>query len=94
MATPDQPDTATLQADIQTLRGDFTKLAADLREIAGSGISRAQTQAQDSADRVWGEVKRQAQQVTNEIEERPLASALAAFAAGLVIGMLLNSRRG
>jgi ElaB/YqjD/DUF883 family membrane-anchored ribosome-binding protein len=90
----DQPDIVTLQADMQTLRADFAKLAADLREIAGSGIARAQTQAQDSADRVWGEVKRQAQQVGHEIEERPVMSALAAFGTGLILGMLLNSRRG
>jgi ElaB/YqjD/DUF883 family membrane-anchored ribosome-binding protein len=93
MAVPDQPDTATLQADIQTLRADMAKLAADLREIASSGIARAQTQAQDSAGRVWSEVKRQAGQVGHEIEERPLTSALAAFATGLVLGLLLNGRR-
>lgn len=94
MAVPEQADTATLQTDIQTLRADIAKLAADLREVAGSGIAQARTQAQDSADRVWGEVKRQAEQVSHEIEERPLTSALAAFATGLVLGLLLNARRG
>ncbi|HVC53426.1 MAG TPA: hypothetical protein VND87_15515 [Stellaceae bacterium] len=94
MAVSEQPDIVTLQADVQTLRTDFAKLAADLREIAGSGIARAQTQAQDSADRVWSGVKRQAEQVGHEIEERPVMSALAAFGTGLILGMLLNSRRG
>ncbi|MGH7095488.1 MAG: hypothetical protein ACREFB_18390 [Stellaceae bacterium] len=94
MAVSEQPDIATLQADIQALRSDFTKMTADLRGVAGSGISRAQAQAQDSADRVWGEMKRQAQQVGHEIEERPLMSALAAFGTGLILGMLLNSRQG
>jgi len=94
MAVSEQPDTATLQADIQALRSDFAKMTADLRDLAGSGIARAQAQAQDSAGRAWGEVKRQAQQVGHEIEERPVMSALAAFATGLILGMLLNSRRG
>jgi hypothetical protein len=43
---------------------------------------------------MWGEVKRQAQQVGHEIEERPLASAIAAFSTGLILGMILNARKG
>jgi hypothetical protein len=42
---------------------------------------------------MWGEVSRQAQQVGQEIEARPFASALVAFSAGLVFGLILNGRR-
>jgi len=94
MADATQPDLATLQADIQRLRSDFGKITADMRNFANSGISSAGDKAQESAERVWGEVKRQAHQVGQGIEERPLTSALAAFASGLVLGMLLNARRG
>jgi ElaB/YqjD/DUF883 family membrane-anchored ribosome-binding protein len=94
MADATQPDLATLQGDIQQLRSDFAKITADMRNFANSGISSASGAAQESAERVWGEVKRQATQVGQGIEERPLTSALAAFASGLVLGMLLNARRG
>jgi ElaB/YqjD/DUF883 family membrane-anchored ribosome-binding protein len=57
-------------------------------------MAQAKGQAQDSAEKVWGEVRQKAQQVGQEIEERPFVSALAAFATGLVLGMLVNARRG
>jgi ElaB/YqjD/DUF883 family membrane-anchored ribosome-binding protein len=87
-------DFSTLQADIQQLRADFAKMTTDMRNIASNGVAQASGRAQESAEKVWGEVRRQAQNVTQEIEERPFASALAAFATGLILGMLLNARRG
>ena len=94
MAAPIENDLATLQGDIQQLRTDFAKMTADMRDIATNRVSEAKGQAQESAEKMWGEVRRQAQNVTTEIEERPFASALASFATGLLLGMLLNTRRG
>lgn len=94
MAASMETDLATLQADIQQLRVDFAKMTTDVRNLASSGYAEASGKAQDSAEKVWGEVRRQAQNMTQEIEERPFASALASFATGLLLGMLLNARRG
>ena len=94
MAASTETDMATLQADIQQLRADFAKMATDMRALASNGYAQASGKAQDSAEKVWGEVRRQAQGVAEEIEERPFASALASFATGLILGMLLNGRRG
>jgi ElaB/YqjD/DUF883 family membrane-anchored ribosome-binding protein len=94
MAASLQPDLSALQADIQQLRADFAKITADVRTIANNGMSQAKGQAQDSAEKMWGEVRQKAQQVGQEIEERPFASALAAFSTGLILGMLLHGRRG
>jgi ElaB/YqjD/DUF883 family membrane-anchored ribosome-binding protein len=88
------PDLTTIQSDIQQLRDDFAKMSSDMKAYAGSGLSSAGEQAQMSAEKMWGEVKRQAQQVGQEIEERPLASAIAAFSTGLILGMILNARKG
>jgi len=93
VVTP-QPDFATLQADIQQLRDDFAKMSTDMRSFAGNGLSSAGEQAQVSAEKMWGDIKRQAHQVGHEIEERPLTSAIAAFSTGLILGMILNARRG
>jgi len=94
MAASIQPDLATLQADIQQLRADFAKITTDMRSIASTGVAQAGGKAQASVENMWGEVRRQAQQVGQEIEEKPFASALAAFASGFVLGLLVNSRRG
>ena len=94
MAASLQPDLATLQADLQQLRADFAKITADMRSFANSGMSQASGKAQESAEKMWGEMRQKAQQVGREIEERPFASALAAFSTGLLLGMLLNARRG
>ena len=94
MAASIENDLATLQADMQKLRTDFSRITTDMRDIASSRMTQATGKAQESAEKMWGEVRRQAHQVGQEIEERPFASALAAFATGLVLGMLLNARRG
>jgi ElaB/YqjD/DUF883 family membrane-anchored ribosome-binding protein len=94
MAASIDQDMTTLQADIQQLRADFAKMTTDMRSIASNGMAQAKGQAQESAEKVWDEVRQKAQQVGQEIEERPFASALVAFSSGLILGMLLNARRG
>jgi ElaB/YqjD/DUF883 family membrane-anchored ribosome-binding protein len=94
MAASMESDLTTLQADIAQLRADFAKMTTDIRSLASNGVNQASGKAQESAEKMWGEVRRQAQNVSQEIEERPFASALASFATGLVLGMLLNARRG
>jgi ElaB/YqjD/DUF883 family membrane-anchored ribosome-binding protein len=93
MAAVTESDLHTLQSQIQDLRNDFTKTVAALREVASSGVQQAGEAAQASAEKVWDEVKRQANSVTREIEERPLTAALTAFGTGIVLGFLLSSRR-
>jgi len=83
------PDVAVLQAEIKQLRTDFAKLAETMHDIAaGDG-----QQLQASTEKVWTEVKRHAGNVGREIEEKPIASALTAFGAGILLGLLLNRRR-
>jgi ElaB/YqjD/DUF883 family membrane-anchored ribosome-binding protein len=94
MAAPIENDLATLQGDMQQLRADLGKMTTDMRAIASSRVTEASGKAQESAEKMWGEVRRQAQSVSQEIEERPFASAMAAFATGLLLGMLLKARRG
>ncbi len=92
----DQPNTdiAALQSEIKQLRADFAKIAGTMREIASNSVVGAGQQAQASTEKVWTEVKRQADSVTREIEERPIAAALTAFGSGILLGLLLNRHRG
>ena len=92
----DQPnaDIAALQSDIKQLRTDFAKIAGTMRELASNSVAEAEGKVAASADKVWTEAKRQVQTVGREIEERPIASALTAFATGIILGLLLSGRRG
>lgn len=88
------PDIAALQTEIKQLQADFAKIAGTIRDIASNSVTGAGQQVQASSEKVWTEVKRQAGNVSREIEDRPLASALSAFCAGVFLGLLLNGRRG
>jgi ElaB/YqjD/DUF883 family membrane-anchored ribosome-binding protein len=94
MAASIEPNIATLQADIQQLRTDLAKMTSTMRDVAGNSIAQVGDKAQASAEKVWVEVKRQAQHVGQEIGDRPLTATLAAFGTGLVLGLLLSVRRG
>jgi ElaB/YqjD/DUF883 family membrane-anchored ribosome-binding protein len=86
-------DVAALQTEIKQLRADFAKIAGTLRDFAGNSVVEAEQQVQASTEKVWTEVKRQAGSVGREIEDRPVAAALTAFGAGILLGLLLNGRR-
>ena len=94
MANSIEPDIATLQTDIKQLRTDIAKMTTTMRDVAGKSIAQVGDKAQVSAEKVWVEVKRQAQHVGQEIRDRPLTATLAAFGTGLVLGLLLSVRRG
>ena len=86
-------DIAALQTEIKQLRADFAKIAGTMRDIASNSVAGAGQQVQGSTEKVWTEVKRHAENVGAEIENRPVASALTAFGAGILLGLLLNGRR-
>jgi len=92
----DQPsaDIAALQTEIKQLRADFAQIVGTIRDLASDSVAAAGQQAQAQTEKVWTEVKRQADSVTREIEERPVAAALTAFGAGILLGLLLNRHRG
>lgn len=94
MADQSNADIAALQTEIKQLRTDFAKIAGTMRDLASHGVAGAEEKVVASADVVWSEAKRHAQNVGREIEERPIASALTAFATGIILGLLLSGRRG
>jgi ElaB/YqjD/DUF883 family membrane-anchored ribosome-binding protein len=86
-------DIAELQAELDQLRADFGKMAGTMSEIASDSVAGAGQQVETAADKVWTEVKRHADSVSREIEQRPVAAALTAFGAGALLGLLLNRHR-
>jgi len=93
MATATAPDVTELRTEIERLQSDLNATIEKVRELSGEWPN-GHDSALATAERMWMEVKRQAQQVGHEIEERPLVSAVTAFGAGVAIGMLFSGRRG
>lgn len=94
MADQSNADITALQSDIKQLRTDLAKIAGTMRELASNSLASAEESVSASADKVWSEARRHAHSVGHEIEERPIASALTAFATGIVLGLFLSGRRG
>lgn len=94
MSNQTDADIAALRTDITQLRADFAKIAGPTEESAVNGLADAIDKVQIPIEKAWTEAKRQAQSVGREMEHRPLAAALTAFGTGVLLGLILNGRRG
>lgn len=93
MSNGTSADIQALQAEMSQLRTDFAKLSETLRDVVRHGGEEAAAKARESGERVWAEAKKNARSVSQEIEEKPITAAVAAFSVGVILGMLFNSRR-
>jgi ElaB/YqjD/DUF883 family membrane-anchored ribosome-binding protein len=88
MANATEADVAGLQEQLQQLRADFAALSETLKELARYGISEATQRATAPGEKVCAEVKHHAETLSQEIEEKPIASAFVALGIGFVLGVL------
>lgn len=86
-------DIEALQAEMKQLRQDLARLSETFRDVLRHGGAEAVDRARDTGEKLWGEAKRRAHGVTEEIEEKPLTAAMTAFGLGVILGMLFSSRR-
>jgi ElaB/YqjD/DUF883 family membrane-anchored ribosome-binding protein len=92
MAEQTEADFRTLQAEVSQLRSDLAKLGDTLQSIARHGGAEMAGKLRNSALGVKDEAARAAETLAREIEERPVGTAVAAFAVGVVLGMLVSRR--
>ena len=85
-------DTVKLEADIERLQTGLDEAADKMRALRGQ-LSNGHDTTVAAAEKMWGELRRQAQQIGHEIEERPLISAATALGAGIALGLLFGGRR-
>jgi ElaB/YqjD/DUF883 family membrane-anchored ribosome-binding protein len=85
-------DLETLRGEVMDLRADLAKINDTLKDIARRRAGEAYEGLQHSAERLKQEAMRTAQSVTHEMEERPMMTAVTAFAVGVVLGALCNRR--
>src|SRR5579862_4437776 len=93
MSTTTEADFEALQAELKQLRGDLARLNETVRDFVRHGSAEAVNRARESGEKLWGEAKKRASTVTDEIEEKPITAAITAFGLGVVLGMLFSNRR-
>jgi ElaB/YqjD/DUF883 family membrane-anchored ribosome-binding protein len=93
MAGETEADIKALQAEIKRLRTDFASLTETLRDIVQHGTGEAAAKAQEAGERVWLKTKGSMHSLGQEIEDKPVTSAITAFGIGVILGTLFSSRR-
>lgn len=86
-------DIQALRAELKNLRADFSKVTEILKDTARNRGAEAADRLRATAERGWSDAKSTAQNVMEEMEERPLATVAAVFVAGVLFGLLLGGRR-
>lgn len=92
MAESVESDLETLRTEVRELREDLSKINETLMDIARRRAGEAYEGIQESAEKFRREARHAAQSLTEELEARPLTTAVTAFAVGVMLGVLVNSR--
>jgi ElaB/YqjD/DUF883 family membrane-anchored ribosome-binding protein len=84
----------TVKEDLAKLRADISNLSNALKDVTSDAVHDQIAMIRARIDTLTGEAKQHSRrtldEVTDKIEERPLASVLVAFGVGLLIGRLLD----
>ena len=56
------------------------------------GGAEATAKMRESGEKLWGEAKRRAGGLADEIEEKPVTAAVTAFSIGVLLGMIFSGR--
>ncbi|MGZ9106999.1 MAG: DUF883 family protein [Rhodoplanes sp.] len=81
-----------LKVEMDKLRMDMAAATRTLREIGSSLGAEAAGRVRESADKAREQVRKTADDVSHQIEERPIVSIIGAFVVGLLLGMLFSRR--
>lgn len=88
----DSADLDKVKEDLAALRKDIAALTETYKDTARAEVEGLAARARAGADQVSAKAREGVSAVSGQIEERPLTSALVAFAAGLALGRLLDRR--
>jgi ElaB/YqjD/DUF883 family membrane-anchored ribosome-binding protein len=88
----DSNELAKVKEELAALRKDLAALTESYKKTARDEADGLAARARTGAEQVGAKAREGVSAISEQIEERPLTSALVAFAAGLVIGRLLDRR--
>jgi len=92
MSEATEADIQALLAELKVLRADFNRIADILKDTARHGSAEAAERVRETAERGWSEAKSRAEGLIEEMEERPVQSALVIFGVGVLLGLLVGRR--
>ena len=87
-----EADIQALMAEMKVLRADFTKIGEILKDAARHGSAEAADRIRETAERCWSQAREHAKGLIDEIEERPVQSAMVIFGIGIILGLLVGRR--
>jgi ElaB/YqjD/DUF883 family membrane-anchored ribosome-binding protein len=92
MSQATEADIQALLAELKVLRADFAKITEIIKDTARHGGAEAAERLRESAERGWSEARTRAEGLIEEMEERPVQSALVIFGVGVLLGLLVGRR--
>jgi ElaB/YqjD/DUF883 family membrane-anchored ribosome-binding protein len=92
MSNATDADIQALIAELKVLRADITKIAEIVKDTARHGSEEAAERIRETAERGWDEARTRAAGLMEEMEERPMQSALVIFGVGVLLGLLVGRR--
>jgi ElaB/YqjD/DUF883 family membrane-anchored ribosome-binding protein len=92
MSETTEADIQALIAEMKTLRADFARIGEILKDTARHGAQDASETVRETAEQGWHDAKSTAQNLFEEMEQRPLQSALTIFGVGVLLGILFGRR--
>jgi ElaB/YqjD/DUF883 family membrane-anchored ribosome-binding protein len=93
MSAKTSADAQTLSDELEKLRADLMQVSATVRDILDHTSGEVRHTANTAVDAAWSKAKRTVGAVTNEIDEKPVSSALIALGVGVALGAILFGRR-
>jgi ElaB/YqjD/DUF883 family membrane-anchored ribosome-binding protein len=86
-------DVDQLKTELRNLRDDFSRIADIVTDSARSRGAEAAGRIRETAERGWSDAKTTAQSVLEELEERPIGTAMIVFVAGMLFGLMVGGGR-
>jgi ElaB/YqjD/DUF883 family membrane-anchored ribosome-binding protein len=92
MNTATEADIQALIAEMKNLRADVERIGGLLKHTARHGAEDATAKVRETAEQGWSEAKTRAKTLMEEMEHRPMQSALTIFGVGILLGLLVSRR--
>jgi ElaB/YqjD/DUF883 family membrane-anchored ribosome-binding protein len=92
MSNATDADIQALIAELKVLRADFAKITEIVKDTARHGSAEAAERIREHAERGWDHARTHAAGLMEEMEERPVQSALVIFGVGVLLGLLVGRR--
>jgi ElaB/YqjD/DUF883 family membrane-anchored ribosome-binding protein len=93
MSTATERDFDALLKELNNLRADMTKLSDVVQKTVRSAGDDVLSEARARGQKAWSQAESHAEDILEQIEAKPLQSALIAFAIGAFLGFLFGGRR-